>query len=532
MDENVSQMPKWKRRKLKKFSDRLAQIYSNKLKNIQNNKTSLPVAALLREMAFEYTHRYASAGIQSQPTHFQFFEPFLHIKLIQQVAPYATIERENNHIFYLRDFLDYTTAELSDGFEIDTLLEFPQDEIFNFSINGDIQELTFIKTDKREMIISGFSMIRRGSSIHWHLLAGEQFTEDEWNVQLEDQVDFSKDISHISPLKRGFIEEAISRDCKYSGQRVLLEGAENAQRIIISGEYDLFDGKHISRCLLSEYEHSFTSHTDDLDVLQSIPEAKRDIFLSASEKKFESCAALWSIAESFLQLPSYFKKSLALNKESTKQFKSRVSKKKGGKGKDNRYLIIPSLNPNSLNPTLTIEEIELPQYQIEVEGHWEYIGWDKFGTDRHSNTIIGKTWVPSKTKLKRDNGDCTIYVKDTIQSAKIKIEDILQKIDNPPDDEPHDYSQGELYIMRCPLMAQNIFKVGFTTKTAEGRARELSSVTGIPQAFVVLKKWKCKEAQKIETDVHIALLPYRIENAREFFKVELSVIKNAVEQAL
>ncbi|MEM1221938.1 MAG: GIY-YIG nuclease family protein [Verrucomicrobiota bacterium] len=532
MNEEVREMPKWKQRKIKKSSHKLAKIYRNKLQSIKNNKTSLPVAALLREMAFEYTHRYASAGVESQPTHFQFFEPFLHIKLIQQVAPYTTIEKENSHIFYLRDFLDYATSELSDGFKIETLLEFPQDEIFNFSISGNIKEVTFINTANREMFISGYSMIRRGSSIHWYLLAGEQFTEEEWHVQIKDQLDFSKDVGFVSPRKKNFLEEAIAENGKYSGQRIQLDGTENAQRVIVCGEFDLFSKKHTSRCVLSEYEKTFVSYTDNLDALEGIPSERKDMYLSSAEEQFQSFSALWSVAEAFLQLPSYFKKSLALNKDTGEQLRKRISKKKGGKGISANYSIIPSLNPKSLNPTSTIEEIQLPQYQIEIEGHWEYIGWDKFGTDRHGNTIIGKTWVHSQTKLKRQNCDNTIYVKDTIESAKLQIEDILQRVERLTSDKHSGHSLEELYIMRCHVMKQNIFKVGFTTKTSEERARELSSATGVPKSFVVLKKWKCQDAQKVETDVQIALLPYRVENSREFFRVKLSIIENTIERVL
>lgn len=531
MNSSIGQMPKWKQRSLRKGQAKIAKAYNYKMKKLYEGGANWSVDKLVREMAMEYTHRYASGGRSIQPSHFQFFEPFLHIKLIQQVAPYATIERENNHIFHLRDFLDYVTSEKSDGFEIRSLVEFPKDEIFHFSVNGNINDISFSNSDNRDMIISGFSMIRRNSSIHWYLVAGETFSKDDWFIAEEDQITSDNAIT-FNPLKEKMLEKATQKNGNYFGQRVALDGIDNTQRIIIAGEFDLFDMKHVSRCLLSEYEHCFSSHTDNLDILSDIPQFDIENFLSASEEKFQSCAALWSIAESFFQLPAYFNKSLALNRNTAGLLKKRISKKKGGKGIASNYTIIQSLNPKSLNANLTIEEIVLPHYKIEVEGHWRIIGWDQLGTDRHGNPISGKTWIPSKTKLKRSNGDNIIYVKDTLASAEIKIEGVLEDIKQISEIESSDDSQGELYIMRSPSMEENIFKVGFTTKTSEERAKQLSSSTGVAKPFTVLKKWKFKDAQKLETDVHIGLLAYRIEDSREFFKVEQDVIEKVIELSL
>lgn len=91
---------------------------------------------------------------------------------------------------------------------------------------------------------------------------------------------------------------------------------------------------------------------------------------------------------------------------------------------------------------------------------------------------------------------------------------------------------GELYVMRCAAMKEQIFKVGFTEVDSAQRASQLSSATGVPLAFVVLKKWEHKEARKLETEVHMMLAPYRINDSREFFMAKYDVIVNVIESVL
>jgi hypothetical protein len=117
----LDNMPREARRKLKAESKRLAQNYTRIIQQLSQSGAKFPTDQVLRQMAREYTHRYASSGIYTQPTSFNYFEPFLHIKLIGNIAPYTEIEPEFNHLFHAEDFFEYVTSEDSDGFVVSSL---------------------------------------------------------------------------------------------------------------------------------------------------------------------------------------------------------------------------------------------------------------------------------------------------------------------------------------------------------------------------------------------------------------------------
>ena len=77
---------------------------------------------------------------------------------------------------------------------------------------------------------------------------------------------------------------------------------------------------------------------------------------------------------------------------------------------------------------------------------------------------------------------------------------------------------GCVYILKNPAMP-DLIKIGFTTRTAEERAKELyEGELGVPKPFVVVHINDCEEPQKLEATVHKRLAEYRINKNREFFK--------------
>ena len=77
---------------------------------------------------------------------------------------------------------------------------------------------------------------------------------------------------------------------------------------------------------------------------------------------------------------------------------------------------------------------------------------------------------------------------------------------------------GCVYILKNPAMP-DLIKIGYTTRTAEERAKELyDGALGVPKPFVVVHINDCEEPQELETAVHERLVKYRINKSREFFK--------------
>jgi hypothetical protein len=75
--------------------------------------------------------------------------------------------------------------------------------------------------------------------------------------------------------------------------------------------------------------------------------------------------------------------------------------------------------------------------------------------------------------------------------------------------EPTSAKSGHLYVMRCPLMEDDIYKVGFTTNNPKQRAEELSSATGVLMAYIVVESWGQDNARDLEKRAHIALDDFR-----------------------
>jgi hypothetical protein len=78
-------------------------------------------------------------------------------------------------------------------------------------------------------------------------------------------------------------------------------------------------------------------------------------------------------------------------------------------------------------------------------------------------------------------------------------------------------------------MKEEVYKVGWTSGTAEKRAEQLSSATGVPMSFVVVHSWKHENAEALEKSVHAMLEPYRINDRREFFHANYRSIERIIE---
>lgn len=82
---------------------------------------------------------------------------------------------------------------------------------------------------------------------------------------------------------------------------------------------------------------------------------------------------------------------------------------------------------------------------------------------------------------------------------------------------------GYVYALINPVMS-GLVKIGKTTDTSESRARQISTATGVPVDFVVAFEVKVSDANEVERRAHSQLAAYRINESREFFRVELKTV--------
>ena|ERR1019366_8561583 len=121
-DSRLSRLPRKMRQKIKAEGIKLAKKYGQIIRSIRQTGVGYPADQLLRDLAVEYTHRYASSGVMNQPVNFNYFEAFCAINLIDgSVAPYAKPVQEIHHLFNVADYFDYLTAQETPKFNFSDL---------------------------------------------------------------------------------------------------------------------------------------------------------------------------------------------------------------------------------------------------------------------------------------------------------------------------------------------------------------------------------------------------------------------------
>jgi len=90
-------------------------------------------------------------------------------------------------------------------------------------------------------------------------------------------------------------------------------------------------------------------------------------------------------------------------------------------------------------------------------------------------------------------------------------------------------SWGFVYCMSNDSMP-GLFKIGYTTKTPQTRADELSAASGVPEPFEVLFYVETRKPVLVEAMVHEALYEYRSNPNREFFRVCDELISRTMQE--
>ncbi len=531
----LSDLSRKERRRLEAGAKKISAKYLKILKRIHLSGAGFPVDKLLRDLAIEYTHRYADSGIFSQPVSFNYFESFCKIGLIDNAAPYAEPIKEIDHLFNVADYFDYVTSNMSDDFDLTSLKELPEGKVLHFTTNGDVLDFSFLNAEGREFVISGFTMVRRDNSLHWYLLGGEIITEEEWELRSTDQKKF--DLKNSPPSKRAFLTDSMKEHDYKIGPPIALEGTETAIRTIVAGEVDLTTKKYLGRCLMSETEHSFNIISDDPDIFNLNHDSEiRQSMIDAMKKKVAHAMVMWDLVGSMFQLPSYFAYKVNVKKKVVVTAGKRVQKQKssGGRGVKARYKNVSAIDIIDSNSPI-IRPIIPTYYKTESNGHWRRLQPGSIGRGPDGSQETGRTWVKEKSKWRETiEVPRTIYVKSTIRAAKLKATEYEKAAQSTSesiisDDLNSSVGYGELYVLRCTVMKDELYKVGWTSGSAKSRAKQLSSATGVPVSFVVVDSWKHEDAEALEKSVHAMLEPYRVSDRREFFQANYRSIKSIIE---
>ena len=86
-----------------------------------------------------------------------------------------------------------------------------------------------------------------------------------------------------------------------------------------------------------------------------------------------------------------------------------------------------------------------------------------------------------------------------------------------------------VYVLSNPAMP-GLYKIGHTKSDASDRATQISRGTGVPQDFQVEWCYRCFKAERIERETHRYFKAQRVNQRKEFFRVELDVIQAAIQR--
>lgn len=528
----LSKLTRIDRRKVKREARKVASKYKAKLLSISRSGAGYPVDKLLKHLAIEYTKRYMDSGVNNQPTHFNYFEPFCKIALLKQtVAPYAEPIEQLDNLFSIIDYFEYITSEEVQEFKLSSLLHLPENTVFHYTTNGHISDLTFLNAAGREFVISGFSLVRRKNSLHWYLLGGEVYLDDEWEIL--NQENYTLELDTIDPLKRAFLQEAMEVHGNQRGKPLSIEGMSSAIRTVVAGEINLKTEKYYSRIVMQEYENIFQSQCDDPEIFPFMSEEDAKTKAAIMEEQMEKASVMWDLVGSMFALPLYFESRVNISETLVEAAGNSVKpiRNIGGKGARRSFERVPSLQISD-KETPKILMISPTYYPVETEGYWRRLKQGTTGKGPDGKPEENRTWIKARSKFRTDREPKKVYIKSTLKSAKLKAEEYFKAANEIPDVNINESLAGFLYVLRCAAMKEEVYKVGYTDRTAEIRASELSANTATPKSFIVVNSWQHKDAKGLETNVHAMLDPYRLNERREFFNAPYKTIEKIIEQEL
>lgn len=539
-DPRLQALPRNLRRQLKTGAKQLASAYNRVLRDLDTSGAGYQPDQFLRQMAREYTFRYADSGLHTQPLNFNYFEPFCEIAFFEKsIAPYVVPAPEVDHLFSVADYFDHITAHDAAPFELASLLDLPEGKVFHYTPNGSLFDFTYTSANGRDFVVGGFSLIRHGSSLHWSLIGGEVFSGADWAKLGQEPEGAVKIAAH--PLKAPFVASMRQKNGETRGEPLSLDGADRTHKTILAGEIDLLTAKHLGRYLSTEMENAFQTICDDPDLRigHGVSPAEQARRRGMMRRQIEEVAVMWDLAEAMLQLPAYFNHKVEVVRSIAvpegRRAPATAPKATGGAGV--RYRYVSALEFVDTGAAL-IRTFTAPRYAIETEGYWRRLELGAKGVNAAGEPVSGRTWVKAEHNWRaRSDAPRPIYIKSSVVQAKLQREAFLAKAAaaeaassearaaSPPADEPI----GVVYILRCLAMQDEVYKVGWTKGTAADRAIQLSSDTGVPSAFVVVDRWAHADPEALEGAVHAMLAPYRVSHGREFFQTPLPNIRSTIE---
>lgn len=514
---------------------------------------------VLRHFLGEYNNRWMRQGRMSFPSSFDVGEAFFTTR--REFAGLCLLP-ERDYLVSFTDFLDFATAADAPSIAVEKAYALEDRVIYNIT-SLDRADALLLETDTTSSF--GFvsaSMVRRGDELSMLLVLGEQAPPENAQKLVDDVATVS-----FNPDKQ-FLKTVALAD----NEPMYLPGT-TLLRTLALVRFNLKERSVESRQLMRELTNSFMVTCDSERMFPSRLGQPH----TGAAAKLDAVASVWEIAKTLILLPSYLfarvevmrteERRTQLGAEITSSLKAKRAVEQAST--ESRVLLrrisaIRVVREQSVS--LEGRSYQAPTFQVPVEGYWRHFtDTTQEGHDESGNPILGRTWVRAHIRHKDKQAPLEpkiVYIKASLSLARQRLERFRHKAvsagmaPSRPDasrvspaaratatetelsetDRTDALAQAEagafLYVMRCPAHGRDIFKVGFTDRDPEVRARELSSVTASPTHFLVVQAWAVSEGLKAEQAAHRALEAYRLASNREFFQAPYPRLRETIESAI
>lgn len=501
----------------------------------------------LRELQMEYNQRLRQHGSTYFPTSYSIAEAFFWWS--KEFAGLLLLP-ETDYLISLTDFLDYVTSSDGPTPNLDAAASVKPGNIINVNSLDPPGALLLSADDGHSFSVLGASYVRRGDELSMLMVVGEQFPDDELKELKDHATEPYLPMQHKPDMPLLNTQDS---------RIVFVDAERHLVRDLVLCRFDLKAKQLDARCLMRDMDNRYAVVTDDAETLE-VPDS-----VAMAERmgaQLDKASVIWDAAKTLLLLPSYLAARITVQRVEQRTTKLGLQLQNSLKAKRAMTPALPEAkvlfrrisavrvaNPRAPQQ-LAGRSYTPPMFQVQVSGGWRvFANPDQQGHDANGNPVLGRTWVRSHVRHKDKSaapGPKVVYIKSSLSLARRKLEQYRERVaQNPSQPEalgvsvpPVRTSDDEVlagayvYVMRCPAHGRDIYKVGYTDRDPEQRARELSSKTAAPTPFLLVQAWAVTEGRQAEQAAHLAIEAYRLDSSREFFQVGYAALRQALESAI
>lgn len=556
----------WKDPKHRKAVKEMHERATSTLEAQQRSGAGYAADKALRHFQMEYNTRWLTQGTKSFPSSFEVGEAFFATR--REFAGLFLLP-ERDYLISFTDFLDFATASDTPATGVEKAYSLDAGVIYNINSLDKPDDLLLETDTNSSFAFVAASMVRRGDELAMLLVLGEERPPAEVDRMMGEatRVRMNPNKPHLKSI------DLTDNVPVYLPDSSLL-------RTLALVRFNLKERRVESRMLMRELTKSFTVISDNELMFPKREDGSRP-GVSAAEK-LDALGSVWEVAKTLVLLPSYLAARIDVIRPEDQPTKLGSELRTSLKAARAVSQALPEARilhrriaavrvVRSAPLLLEGRSYRAPAFQVPVEGFWRYFtDPSRQGHDESGAPVAGKTWVRAHIRHKdkaAPEEPKVVYIKASLSLARQRLERFrrsqgaatsgattssstdqfkgAQRQQAPIQSAavgagPMDAAAAEqaalagayLYVMRCPAHGRDIFKVGFTDRDPELRARELSSTTASPTHFLVVQAWAVSDGQQAERAAHDRLERFRLAGNREFFQASYAQLRTDIELAI